>query len=202
MPYRDPKILAVASPSSHGLAPIVGTEEELGYIREIGERRGIPVISLIGPAALEKDVLEHMDSCDWVHLACHGLQNAAPDKSALYLADGDLNLMEIILKDLPHAKFAFLSACQTAKGDTKLSEEAIHISAGMLQAGYRAVIGTMWSIPDSQTPRLVKEFYERLLKKPNPEVGDTARCLWEAIREVQGTMELHHWVPFIHLGGP
>lgn len=32
--------------------------------------------------------------------------------------------------------FAFLSPCQTATGEKHLSDEAIHMAAGMLFAGY------------------------------------------------------------------
>ncbi|KAJ6487356.1 hypothetical protein DFH09DRAFT_841575, partial [Mycena vulgaris] len=41
-----------------------------------------------------------------------------------------------------------LSACQTARGAKGLQEESVHLAAGMLLAGYRGVIATMWSIMD------------------------------------------------------
>ncbi|KAI0082963.1 hypothetical protein BDY19DRAFT_981531, partial [Irpex rosettiformis] len=53
---------------------------------------------------------------------------------------------------LPNADLAVLSACQTATGDEKLSEEAVHLAAGMLNIGYKSVIGTMWSISDYIAP--------------------------------------------------
>ena len=43
-----------------------------------------------------------------------------------------LRVPDIIALLRPHSKLAFLSACQTAKGDEDLSDEAIHIAAGML----------------------------------------------------------------------
>ncbi|KAJ6529941.1 hypothetical protein DFH09DRAFT_934658, partial [Mycena vulgaris] len=42
-----------------------------------------------------------------------------------------------------------LSACQTARGAKGLQEESVHLAAGMLLAGYRGVIATMWSIMDT-----------------------------------------------------
>jgi CHAT domain-containing protein len=48
-----------------------------------------------------------------------------------------LKLSTIITKQFLHADFAFLSACQTATGDEKLSEEAVYLAAGLLLAGYR-----------------------------------------------------------------
>src|ERR1700733_6751721 len=41
---------------------------------------------------------------------------------------------------------------QTAKGDSKLPEEAIHLAAGMLMVRYGSVVGTMWSIRDDDAP--------------------------------------------------
>jgi CHAT domain-containing protein len=57
-----------------------------------------------------------------------------------------LTLERIIQLNLPHADLAFLSACQTATGDKKLEEEAVHLAA----RHFRAIWEVAWS------PRLVK----------------------------------------------
>lgn len=44
------------------------------------------------------------------------------------------------------SSFAFLSACQMATGDEQLTEESVHVAAGMLLAGYGSIVATMWSI--------------------------------------------------------
>jgi CHAT domain-containing protein len=46
--------------------------------------------------------------------------------------------------DLKHAQLAFLSACETAKGDREQPDQAIHLAATMLFVGFKSVIGTMW----------------------------------------------------------
>lgn len=41
--------------------------------------------------------------------------------------------------------------CQHVKqvtGDEKLSDEVVHLAAGISAAGYRGVVATMWSISD------------------------------------------------------
>lgn len=53
------------------------------------------------------------------------------------------NLMALRLSD---AFLAFLSACETAKGDSKQPDQAIHLAATMLFAGFKSVIGTMWYV--------------------------------------------------------
>ncbi|KAF9000813.1 hypothetical protein BDQ17DRAFT_1410126 [Cyathus striatus] len=56
--------------------------------------------------------------------------------------------------------FAFLSACETGTGDESLPEEAVHLAAGVLQAGYRSVIATMWAIDDSYAAMVSKNLSE------------------------------------------
>lgn len=58
-----------------------------------------------------------------------------------------------------------LSACQTATGDAKLPEEAVHLAAGMLAIGFQSVVGTMWSLGDADAPVVADAFYESLLKR-------------------------------------
>jgi CHAT domain-containing protein len=82
-----------------------------------------------------------------LHLACHGIQDSEPLKSALQLQDGRLTIEDIMRLDLPHAVLAYLSACQTAKGDRKVPDQAVHLAASMLFCGFRSVVGTMWCVP-------------------------------------------------------
>jgi hypothetical protein len=81
-----------------------------------------------------------------LHAACHGVQDADPLKSAIMLQDGKLAIEDIMGFSLPFAVLAFLSACQTAKGDRKAPDQAVHIAASMLFCGFRSVIGTMWCV--------------------------------------------------------
>jgi CHAT domain-containing protein len=79
-----------------------------------------------------------------LHMACHGIQDSDPLKSSFLLHDGRLSIEDIIQLNLPHASVAFLSACQTAKGDQNSPDQAVHLAASMLFCGFRSVVGTMW----------------------------------------------------------
>src|SRR5690242_8115614 len=74
-------------------------------------------------------------------------------------------LKTIIQNDLQHLELAFLSACQTraSSGDEKLSEEAVHLAAGVSTAGYRGVVATMWSISDRYAPEIAQGFYQTMI---------------------------------------
>jgi CHAT domain-containing protein len=126
-----------------------------------------------------------------------------PTKSALILEDGHLTLEEIIKLDLPKAEFAFLSACQTTTGDEKLSEEAVHIAGGMLLAGYRGVVATMWSIQDELAPEVADEFYAHIMQDvQRPDSRRSAEALHYSVQKLRKKRDvpLIDWIPFVHLG--
>jgi CHAT domain-containing protein len=79
-----------------------------------------------------------------LHLASHGVQEPDPLKSAFLMQDGGFSIKDIMGLNLPHAVLAFLSACETAKGDKRVPDQAVHLAASMLFCGFRSVIGTMW----------------------------------------------------------
>ncbi|TFK37083.1 CHAT domain-containing protein [Crucibulum laeve] len=145
-----------------------------------------------------------MSECAWVHLACHGTQNIAdPTKSALILHGGKpLEVFEIIKKPLPNAEFVFMSACQTATGDNNLPDEAVHLAASMLLAGYRGVIATMWSIKDADGPVIADDVYSRLFNNgERPDHTQAANALHDAVKKLRANKaSFDRWVPFIHVG--
>jgi CHAT domain-containing protein len=148
-------------------------------------------------------VIREMENCNWLHLACHGVQKPDdPTKSALILEDGHLTLGEIIRLHLPKAELAFLSACQTTTGDDRLSEEAVHIAGGMLLAGYRGVVATMWSIRDDLAPEVADEFYAHIMQgSQRPDGRRAAEALHFSVQKLRKRdVSLIDWIPFVHLG--
>jgi CHAT domain-containing protein len=148
--------------------------------------------------------MKEMKDSNWAHLACHGVQRQdEPTKSGLILQDGHLTLEEIVKLDLPNAEFAYLSACQTTTGEESLSDEAVHIAGGMLLAGYRGVVATMWSIQDDLAPEVADEFYRRIMaEEGRPDSRKAAEALHFAVQKLRkkGEVPLTSWIPFVHLG--
>lgn len=149
-------------------------------------------------------VMDAMEKYSWIHMACHASQNLDdPAKSAFHLYDGELELSAIMRKSLKEKGLAFLSACETAKGDDDLPGEAVHLAAGMLMAGYRSVIGTMWSIEDQDAPLIAEKVYAGLLEGGVADTKKTAKALHDAIACLRGKVgekNFARWVPYIHLG--
>jgi CHAT domain-containing protein len=192
----------VIQSSAPGASHIPNTKQELEHIRE--NLAGRAHVILEDSAGTKSNVVKCMKDCSWLHLACHGIQ--APEKpteSALLLEDGRLTLEEIIKLDLPQAEFAFLSACQTTTGDESLSEEAVHIAGGMLLAGYRGVVATMWSIQDELAPEVTNEFYGHIVRKgERPDCRNAAEALHMSVQKLRKKpgVQLTDWVPFVHIG--
>ena len=197
------RLLAVRQPPSDGLPLLQGVVTELEYMQEVVKDSAC--ITLVeSSAGTVEEVLGLMKEVDWVHFACHGIQDASsPTNSGLCLADERrLKVSDIIGLSRSRGGLAFLSACQTATGDKKLSDEAIHIAAGMLFAGYSGVIGTMWSISDRLAPDVARSVYKELFRHGKlPDYREAARALHEATKRARDRGEKFvDWVPFIHVG--
>ncbi|KDQ49329.1 hypothetical protein JAAARDRAFT_200961 [Jaapia argillacea MUCL 33604] len=202
MPPKHFKLSMVAQSDASGGVPLSGTQAEMTLIQKQAERRGVISESLTGAAATMTTVLHHMQQSNWVHFACHGVQEREnPMDSGLLLADGRLKLSTIIDQSLPNAELAFLSACQTATGTADLSEESVHLAAGMLLAGYCGVVATMWSIGDNDAPRVADRFYAHVLGGDKPDHTQAAFGLHQAVQQLRsGGASFLSWVPYIHIG--
>jgi CHAT domain-containing protein len=63
-------------------------------------------------------LLERLPEATILHLACHGRQDPAnPLHSGFMMSDEILTIETLMQVPLPRAFMAFLSACETAKGD-------------------------------------------------------------------------------------
>jgi CHAT domain-containing protein len=208
----DPGLLLTSQPDAIMGSRIPGTTREVQKIHQTALEHGIRALKLEGDEVSPEECLDYFERFSSVHLACHGSQNTEnPLSSKFIFHRGTLDLSTIIKKNLKNADVAFLSACQTSTGDEKLSEEAVHLAAGMLAAGYRRVVGTMWSIRDLTAQRVAVNFYDYLFKHKQEGSGDrfdgslSAYALHHAIQELRKTTDdseisLLKWLPFVHFG--
>jgi CHAT domain-containing protein len=139
----------VVQDNADGYPPLPYTIVEL---QKISQYVPSDALTVFGPrenerAASVSNVASQLSDISIIHFACHGKQDLVnPLNSSLILEDGELKISQIMEKELPNASLAFLSACQTAKGDGELPDEAIHLAASLLFAGFRGVVATMWSV--------------------------------------------------------
>ncbi|KAH6917591.1 CHAT domain-containing protein [Coprinopsis sp. MPI-PUGE-AT-0042] len=197
-------ILAVSQPNEGGQVEIEKTVDEVrDLISIVGDAAHLQWLN--GKEATKEKVLVGMGSSTWVHLACHARQYPLNTSESAFLLDSgeSLSLADISENASAEGELAFLSACQTAAGDFDVSEEGVHLAAGMLVAGYRSVIATAWSVRDKDAPEVAKEVYRRLLKDGKVDRTGAGLALHHAtrlLRESVGEDQFMRWAPFIHLG--
>ncbi|QRV89143.1 CHAT domain protein [Ceratobasidium sp. AG-Ba] len=174
-------LLAVGQQASPGQNALPNTVEELKAIRKYSA--AVSYCEVEGSMATTAATLTAMEESSWVHLACHANQDRSnPSQSAFHLHDGPLTLEAIARRQFKNKGLAFLSACQTATGDETLPDEATHLAAGMLIAGYPSVIGTIWSIEDEDAPVVAEAVYSELLKDGKMDHTRSARALHKAVK--------------------
>ncbi|KAF8656264.1 hypothetical protein AX16_002700 [Volvariella volvacea WC 439] len=180
--------------------------EELSRVQGVARAANIDdesLVMLVNQEATLETVTQAIGKSSWLHLACHGQQNANdPLKSGLLLYDDKLELQKLMEMPLPDAQFIFLSACETAMGDRNMTNESLHLAGGMLFAGFKGAVGTLWSINDADGPFVAENVYYQLLATgEKPDVRNAAKALHNAIHSLrQNGAPAYRWVPFIHLG--
>ncbi|KAG1831154.1 CHAT domain-containing protein [Suillus subalutaceus] len=160
--------------------------------------------TISGDAATRAGALEALQHNTWVHLACHGKQDCTqPYDSHFVMRDAHLTLLDIMDRDIPHAEFAFLSACHTAVGDEETPDEVIHLAAGLQFSGFKSVIGTLWEVDDSVAKHVVEAFYKYMFDMKEDGVMDCTKAAWAlncATHAVKTKVPLEQRMVFIHIG--
>ncbi|KAL8299200.1 hypothetical protein RB593_009192 [Gaeumannomyces tritici] len=187
------------------------------------------------PRPYKADVLSTLKACGMFHFAGHGSTHPTePLQSKLLFDDWGSepftvgNLLETNLTSKPPF-LAYLSACGTGQIlDESSVDESIHLASACQLAGFRHVVGTLWSVDDGLCVDMARMVYEYLRDEG---MGDetVSRGLHRAMRmlrdqwvdeeELRGERlrlseaargaEVSHgsetkrplWVPYVHFGG-
>ncbi|KAJ7737609.1 CHAT domain-containing protein [Mycena maculata] len=209
------KMTTVIQPESK-FSPLPGTRTELKRIQERVPEQWLTAIGDTTPATVAT-ALAHLRESSIVHFACHGTQDKFnPLDSGLVLTDGWLKVSEIMRKPdgsegiRKSMALAFLSACETAKGDDQVPDEAMHLAATLLFAGFRGVVATMWTMNDLDGPKIADTFYKHLFRNCDPtanhpvvpDLTEAACALHLAVAQLreQPDIPFMRWVSFVHYG--
>lgn len=201
---KSVNFLAIAQANTPGQSPLPGVNYELEFMETHVSQHPFEVIK--ESEATVQTVLAALRNFSWIHFSCHGKQDVEiPTLSGLLLHDGILSLRQIIHESLPNAEFAFLSACQTASGDYFQPDETMHLAGGMMLAGFRSVVATMWSVGDQDAPVITDEVYKYLFRDNlnKPSGMESAVALHIAVQKLRHqyhNRSFASWVPFIHMG--
>lgn len=166
-------------------SPLPGVREETRAISAL-----VPGAHLLADPTRDK-VLEALHGHRIAHFACHALADEVdPGRSRLLLPDharAPLTVTDISNLHLNGA-LAYLAACETSVTAPRLADEALHITSAFQLAGYRHVVGTLWSVDDRTAVELAMDFYGHLTDDGStpPRVERSAHALHHATRRLRG----------------
>jgi CHAT domain-containing protein len=129
------------------LPVIHDVETEIEYVAAIANSRSVTIVHERMGSTTVEDTSRVMQSVSIVHLACHGIQDTTDaTQSGFCIGDGRLTIAKLMELKLDNAFLAFLSACETAKGDKEQPDQAMHLAAAMLFSGFKSAVATMWYV--------------------------------------------------------
>jgi CHAT domain-containing protein len=144
---HDVRVAAIAAERAHdvNLPSLRYVVRESEQLVEAARTARAESATFLGQSTSKEDVIASIQTAHIVHLACHGIQHdTEPHESHFCLGSGNLTVSDLMGMNLGNAFFAFLSACETAKGDRKHADEVVHLAATMMFAGFKSVVATMW----------------------------------------------------------
>lgn len=132
------------------------------------------------------EVLDHISDpsrpCSLLHLACHARADAtSPSESHLRLHDGAPLTVGALMERSPTEPLPLgtvvLAACSTSVAGRRY-DEAFSIATAFLAAGARSAVGSIWTVPDGFTSRLVFMLHHHLHDGLPPADAVRAAQLW------------------------
>ena len=137
-----------------------------------------------------------------IHLAVHGYASTTErNRSALVLLsdpsegeDGFLQASEIVQLHL-NTDLVVLSACDTAVGPVEGEEGISALSRAFLMAGARTVVSTLWSIDDTFSLFLMKQFYKHIAVHEPPSIALVA-AKRDMLRKYGAAAVPYYWAAY------
>jgi CHAT domain-containing protein/Flp pilus assembly protein TadD len=120
------------------------------------------------------------------------------DQPPAAAGNGVLTAEEVTGLDLTGTELVVLSACQTGLGKVEPGEGVFGFRRSFVLAGARAVVLSLWQVPDNPTLELMEDFYQ-LLHDGHPQA--------EALRQAKLHLRARYpddasWAAFISQGDP
>ncbi|WP_203909199.1 CHAT domain-containing protein [Rhizocola hellebori] len=159
------------------------------------------LVAVEGATATVAAVSAAMERHSWVHMSCHGQQDLSdPTRAGFVLADGSLTVSQLGASRFA-GELAYLSACRTGTGGIHLADEVITLGAALSYAGFRHVIGTLWTVRPAISATVAEAVYPALVHNGVVVSDRAAAALHHAVRSLRdGGTGLADWLPFVHYG--
>lgn len=169
---------------------------------------------ILGDTCTEKEMRQHIEKADIIHLATHGfLHPTLPMASGVLLTppaqaildtetndDGALQAWEIFSQLRLRAEIAILSACETGLGKNVRGEGVIGMTRALQYAGCRSIVASHWKVADDSTAELMVVFHEALRGGSSKDAAMLKAML--AVAQNAKTAAPYYWAPFFLTGDP
>lgn len=116
------------------------------------------------------------------------------DINKQYFGEGILIAYKIGRLNLSNTELVVLSACKTGVNEKAVDKASFSLPKSFRMAGARAVLSSLWEVPDKETAEFMKEFYTH---------WNQQSTVWQAFTEAQRIMrnkypdELQKWAGFV-----
>ena len=116
----------------------------------------------------------------------------------LLACDERLTVRELLAGGIGAARFAVLSACETARVEDLMSDEMVSFPTALMQCGFGGVVGSLWAASDRSTSMLMQAFYREWRGKPTgPRQALRAAQQWTRDQRYASPLA---WANFVYVG--
>jgi CHAT domain-containing protein len=171
------------------VAPLIG--DEATAVASVIPRAEL----FLGEQATTAVLKEKGPHCRLIHIATHGFfRQDSPMFSGIRLGDAMLSLYDLYRLKLP-AELVTLSGCATGVSTVAGGDELLGLVRGLIYAGARATLLTLWDVNDRSTLEFMTTFYRHL------STGGKACALQKAVWDLrQRYPHPYFWAPFSLVG--
>jgi CHAT domain-containing protein/predicted negative regulator of RcsB-dependent stress response len=150
----------------------------------------------LGPEATAERLRTYGPPSPFIHIATHGsFRRENPMFSSIQLGSGPLSVIDLYQLRLS-AELVTLSGCGTGLNAIVGGDELLGLVRGLLYAGARTVLVTLWDAHDMSTAEFMGSFY-RHLQSGSPK----ARAMQLAMQDLRSrSPHPFYWAPFILVG--
>jgi CHAT domain-containing protein len=143
-------------------------------------------VSYVGEKATRSAFFTQANNYRFVHLSCHGWFNPTwPLLSSITIADGAIDVTDILQRLQLNAELVCLSACETGRSHIMQGDELVGLSRAFLYAGTPSVLVSQWVVDELSTRLFMENFYSELATDRQSRSMNIALALSRAQQQIR-----------------
>jgi CHAT domain-containing protein len=201
-PQQLKALTAGLTQARQGFSALPAVETEIARISKLIKNQTLLNEEFTRPQVQSKI---ESDPFSVIHLATHGQFSSKAEDTFLLTWKNRINVKDLgkwlkspssNLRNRQPIELLVLSACQTAKGDTRA---ALGLAGVAVRSGARSTLATLWSVQDKSTADLVTEFY-RVLTQNGINKAQALRQAQLSLLKNPQYQHPYYWSPFVLVG--